>query len=205
MPVRLLPFFVEIQNARVWPFVIPPVRSARLQDVFPYGNCTETRKIRRGTFTGFSHDGQPLGAYPVFSDLQAKVRQLRLLHRGTPSPAQRGIFRGSDVRRIQNYLSGEATRTFRYPRSQVFRDFKNLCGIPVNAAAAFAGGNGTHCRNAALRASNIADSHGLDQAHCLLLRASFSVSPTSAARLVDWRPSGGAVPVEVVILVGGRD
>jgi hypothetical protein len=96
VPVRLLPFFVEIQNARVWPFVIPPVRSARLQDVFLYGNCTETRKIRRGTFTGFSHDWQPLGAYPVFSDLQAKGRQLRLLHRGTPSPAQRGIFRGSE-------------------------------------------------------------------------------------------------------------
>jgi hypothetical protein len=104
--------------------VIPPVRSARLQDVFPYGNCTETRKIRRGTFTGFSHDWQPLGVYPVFSDLQAKGPQLRLLHRGTPSPAQRGIFRGSDVRRIQNYLSGEATRTFRYPRSQTIPHFE---------------------------------------------------------------------------------
>ena len=152
MPVRLLPFFVEIQNARVWPFVIPPVRSARLQDVFPYGNCTETvrkpGKYEGAHLRGFRTMGSPW-EHTLFSVTYRQRGANCACYIGVlPALLSVGFSGGRNVRKIQNYLSGEATRTFRYPRSQVFRDFENLCGIPVNAAAAFVGKNAPYCPNA---------------------------------------------------------
>ena len=128
VPVRLLPFFVEIQNARVWPFVIPPVRSARLQDVFPYGNCTETvrkpGKYEGAHLRGFRTIGSPW-EHTLFSVTYRQRGANCACYIGVlPALLSVGFSGGRNVRKIQNYLSGEATRTFRYPRRQMFRDFE---------------------------------------------------------------------------------
>jgi hypothetical protein len=47
--------------------------------------------------------------------------------------------------------------------------------LSVDGQNSLTDGNGPHCRNAVLQASNIADSHGLDQAHCLPLRGTGSL------------------------------
>jgi hypothetical protein len=45
-------------------------------------------------------------------------------------------------------VRGVPSDRYPYRDSQVFRDFENLCGIPVNAAAAFVGKNAPYCPNA---------------------------------------------------------
>src|ERR1700722_6735231 len=54
-----------------------------------------------------------------------------------------GFSGGRNVRKIQNYLSGEATRTFRYPRRQMFLTSKLSTASPVYPNTIFTGATGT--------------------------------------------------------------
>jgi hypothetical protein len=59
VPVRLLPFFVEIQNARVWPFVIPPVRWTACNTFFRTETVRKPRKYEGAHLRGFRTIGSP--------------------------------------------------------------------------------------------------------------------------------------------------
>ena len=59
MPVGLLPLFVEIANASLWPFVIRSVRFDRLQHVFPYGNPYGNYEKQQIIFTGLISGSKP--------------------------------------------------------------------------------------------------------------------------------------------------